>query len=285
MIKTSLIFVVAAFSGILFAKPQAGVTLPSGALKPTLPAIELDMAVNPSPYERLEKDLAADRLDGAQILNEMRQLETNLAPVDTAIETRTNDLINPKNKFGDDFFKMLDGNPWASPIFQYSAGDDSDDEQVYVWVNRDLRSSGPHQKKTADWLTKMRAGMIHLPSVEGVTFRGTRLLEAKLDAFFPLQGPMNDKALISTSIEPSTAFKFAHPGVNGPDDKQDAQKTAVVEIVVGKSGRAISAFAHIEQHEQEVLFANGTPMKVAKRSDAFVDSDLGKTVVILLTEE
>lgn len=284
--KSKLLAVLVFSASTAFAAAQPG--LMSGeltfALKTAGPPIVLSRLDKTSIYDKLEKDLGQTKLDGAAVLGDLRELEPKLGPIEEGIGARVNAIIKFSPQADGDTFQALDKNPWAGPLFNYSAGDDSDDEQVYVWVNRDLRGPAPHQKKTIAFIAKMRQALSHLPLINGITFRGTRMTSERVNKFYPVGQLARDPALISTSLEPSTAFNFARPLPPLQADKDDAGKIAVVFVVQGKTGRSISAFAYMESHEQEILFANGTPFTVKSKTDVFTDPDLGKTVVIVLAE-
>ena len=195
-------------------------------------------------------------------------------------------VVDPNNKYEHFFeFEAAEENKWARPLIQIAAGDESDDEPVYVRVNRDLRDGKPDSEETTVWVTKMREAMWHLPLVQGTTFRGTRLTPDRIEKYYPLNKLAVDAAFVSTSLEPSTAFNFAKPGVSGFPEEENPQEIAAVFVVKGKTGRSVSQFAWMHSHEQEILFANGTPMTVVSKSQVFEDDDLGKSMVIVLSEQ
>lgn len=239
-------------------------------------------------YSEFQTELESSMTDGAKALSLIRNFDQQIAQTDvgSVIIEAVYKAVDPQNRrenVGHIFeFYSLEGNEWMLPLVQYSAGDESDEEPIYVTVNRELRDGQPDSEKVTAWTNSMREGMWHLPRVETVSFRGTRLAEDRIERYYPLNQKASDAAFVSTSLQPSTAFKFADPSVSG--DGADG-KVAVVFVIIGKSGRPVSFFAHMHEHEQEILFANGTPLVTLAKTEVFQDAQLGQTVIILQQEQ
>jgi len=239
-------------------------------------------------YQNFNTQLQQSIQDGAKALELIRAFEAAVtkSDVEAVITKNVIQAVDPKKLYdpNKEFFDFLElkGNEWMSPIFQYTYGNDSDDEQIYVTVNRELRDPKPDPKNVTDWTTKMRQALWHLPRFEGTSFRGTRLTADRIDKYYPKGKPASELAFVSSSIEPSTALKFADPAVNG--DPGDDGKIAIVQVILGKTGRPVSFFAFQHSHEQEILFPNGTPLVTVARTPIFQDKTLNKTMVIVLQE-
>ena len=262
---------------------------PSGQLIFSLQTAKGPVAIANLPeatlYDSFNKNLNAGMSSGSDALQVLRDFTDKTVTVNTAIGEAVERAIDPQHKY-DHFFDFIQAkeNVWAVPLAQYSAGDESDDEQIYVTVNRELRGdSKRHSSKTIKWVTAMRQAMSRLPRFEGVSFRGTRLTQVRADQLYRVNHPAKDPAFISSSISPEVGFRFAHPDINGVGSKDD--KTAVVFVIHGKTGRPVSDFAHMHSHEQEILFANGTPMTVTAKSPIFMDAVFGITQIVVLTEK
>ena len=257
---------------------------PSGQLTFSLKTAGTPVISSPEFYSSLVRDSQGSKFSGAAALHEAGKLENN--PAESILEEAVSRIINPSGKF-ESFFEMIEAkeNAWSMPIVQYALGDESDDEQIYVTINRDLRDGKPDSAATTKWVTSMRQAMWHLPRYEGISFRGTRLTSARVKKYYQLNQPTVDPGFLSTALNPSTALKFAMPGINGDEDPRDKEKIAVFFVIRGKTGRPVSQFAHLHAHESEILFANGTPFKVTGISREFVEKQLGKSVVIVLTEQ
>lgn len=205
--------------------------------------------------------------------------ETLAQQIDESVQA----LINPGGKY-QDFYEQIGAkeNAWALPLFQYSAGDESGEEPMYERVNRDLRDTKPDTAQTKEWTLTMRQALARLPRFEGVSFRGTRLTAERVTKYYSLNNSAGDRAFISSSLSSEVAFRFARPR---PEEPGDDQKVALIFVIEGQTGRPVSAFAFMHSHEQEILFANGTPMTVVGISPEFHDKDLGPTRIVLLRED
>lgn len=266
--------------------PAVTADVPTGQLTAMLPCAGAPVVAAALPQAEIYSDLMRALQkpdDGPRIMQAVRGLGI-AAPIANVVREALDKALDPSHQYPD-FFSFLDAaeNAWALPLIQYAAGDESDEEPVYVTVNRELRSGRPGGT-TIKWITLMRTALTHLPRYEGISFRGTRLRPEQLEQYYRVGKSANDLALVSTSISPETAFKFACAG--GGQDAEDLRKTAVFFIVHGKTGRPVSKFANMHEHEQEILFANGTPMLVLARSPVFIAPHLGgKTVIVVLAEK
>lgn len=213
----------------------------------------------------------------------LRNLGDKTSPLLESVSSAIKKVIDPESKYME-FYEFADdkANRWATPLIEYSAGDESDNTPMYEVVNHELRSGKAVSKTSAKWVTDMRKAMWRLPKYEGLVFRGTRLTAERIAKYYQLDKPATDSAFISTSMLPETAFSFARWWPNR--GKEKPEKIAVVFIISGKTGRPVSSFAHMHEHEQEILFANGSPMTVKAMSPVFIDAELGKTQIISLVE-
>ncbi len=274
---------------LLFSTLALAAQAPSGQLSFALRTAGPSVVLTGLPhadviYRSLTIAIQAPILDGAVVLDAMRKLESEMAPLKEVIGTAVENAIDPKHIYNH-FFDIVEASDmkWTIPIVQYAAGDDSDDEPIYVTANHELRGSNSHSQKTLAWTTSMRQALSHLPKIEGLFFRGSRLAPERVAKYYQVGKPASDLAFISSSLEPSTAFRFATPGVNG-DDADDKKKIAIIIVILGKTGRPVSTFAHMHEHEEEILYANGTPMTVKAMSKVFDDTTLGRAQVVYLVE-
>ncbi len=231
-------------------------------------------------YQDFEAELLRSISDGKKSIELIRSFDQVTSSTWDQISTRILSMLVRKD--GDEFWDMLDKNPWVGPLFRYVEGGE-DDVPPYVIVNTDLRSGTDDTEDTIKWVTEMRQSMSRLPKYQGISFRGTRLDKARLEKYFPLNGRASDLAFISTSISVETAQKFAR--LSDSIDAVDSSKINVLMVVKGHTGRAVSNFARMHSHEQEILFANGTPFKVIAKSPVFKDENLGGASQIIILEE
>jgi hypothetical protein len=268
----------------VFSTTLVAAATPSGQLTFSLKTAGVPLIAPASFYDSLVNSSQGPIFDGAAALSEAGKLGDN--PASGTIDEAVSRIINPEGKF-ESFYNMIAAkeNAWSLPIVQYALGDESDDEQIYVTINRDLRDPKPDSASTEKWVTGMRQAMWRLPRFEGISFRGTRLSPARVKKYYQLSQSIVDPGFLSTSLNLSTALKFADPEVNGDDEATKKEKLAVIFIVHGKTGRPVSKFAHMHDHETEILFANGSPFTVTGISPEFVDKQLGKSIVIVLVEK
>lgn len=264
---------------------------PSGqlmfALQTAGPPITIRTRPEAGIYESLEKSLQSRSFDGPRVLARIRDLDSKIEKLNVDVSDHVWKIINPRGKEFDHIFEFFGApdNEWMLPLVEYAAGNESDEEPMYRVVNRELRDGNPDSEKTVKWVTQLRKALWYLPRFEGMSFRGTRLTSDRIKKYYQPEKDAGDAAFVSSSTSPGVAFRFAKRGVDGEDDPTDSEKIAVVLIIKGKTGRPVSNFAHMHSHEQEILFANGTPMKVVSTSGVFDDSELGKTQVIYLEEK
>lgn len=260
---------------------------PSGqltfSLKTAGPPIQMSALSEAPKYLEFQQSLLSQLSNGPSALALIRQLDamdnSNLV---ITVQESVERAVDPNDKWTD-FYEFMEApeNEWASAIIEYTLGNESDDEQIYVTVNRELRDGRPDSVEVSQWTKRMREAMWRIPRFEGISFRGTRLKPEQIEKYYQVGKIAQDLAFISTSLSPSTAFKFADPSVNGVVDNE---KISIVFVILGKTGRPVSNFAHMHSHEQEILFANGTPMIVKAKTPVFQDSLLNRTQIILLEE-
>lgn len=287
MVKIKSVVSAVLLSALLSPIPLLAAATPSGQLMFTLrtagPPIQLYAQIDAQKYLSFQQSLLSSMNDGPAALDLIRQFDnmdhSNLA---LTVQNTVKNAVDPENKWSE-FYDFLEApeNAWALAIIEYTLGNESDDEQIYVTVNRELRDGRPDSAEVSAWTKRMREAMWRLPRFEGFSFRGTRLKPEQIEKYYQVGKVAQDLAFISTSLSPSTAFKFAAPDVNGV---AEPEKISLVFVVIGKSGRPVSNFAHMHSHEQEILFANGTPMTVKAKSAVFQDSTLSRTQIIILEE-
>jgi hypothetical protein len=252
-------------------------------LKTAATPISVSNLAEAGAYQSLAQQVSQVPMNGVISLQAIRDFDSKLTGVSLAIASAVQAITDPSNRY-DYIYDLLDANPWANILYVYTEGDESDDEPMYSVVNRELRDGKPDTEAAAVWVKRMREAMWHLPRFEGISFRGTRLTEDRIAKYYPVGELAQDAAFISTSIRPATALKFADLNLEGQNNSDD-QKIAVLLVVLGKTGRPVSSFAKIVTHEEEILFANGTPMRVQSKSPVFEDTELGKTQIIVLAEQ
>lgn len=281
-------FIAAALLSVLMVPGVVQATgTPSGQLTFSLRTagepIRVSALAEASRYAVFKNNLLNSMNDGAAALALIRQLDTqDNSALLNSISSRVEQAVDPQNKW-EEFYDFIGAteNEWAIPLMQYTLGNESDDEQIYVTVNRELRDGRPDSEMVSSWTKRMREAMWRLPLFEGISFRGTRLRPDQIARYYVVGQTAQDLAFISTSVNPSTAFKFADPDVNGVPEPE---KVSLVFVVIGKTGRPVSNFAHGHAHEQEILFANGTPMTVVAKTPVFQDTALQQTQIILMEE-
>ncbi|AGH95777.1 ADP-ribosyltransferase [Pseudobdellovibrio exovorus] len=266
---------------------SASVATPTGqltfSLKTAGPPIQMMALSDSSKYLAFQRSFMTKLNDGPSALALIREFDnmdhSNLV---TTVQASVERAVDPNDKWTD-FYEFMEApeNDWSLAIIEYTLGNESDDEQIYVTVNRELRDGRPDSAAVSQWTKRMREAMWRLPRFEGISFRGTRLKPEQIEKYYQVGKVAQDLAFISTSLSPTTAFKFADPDVNGVIDNE---KVSIVFVVLGKTGRPVSNFAHMHSHEQEILFANGTPMTVKAKTPVFQDSLLNRTQIILLEE-
>lgn len=260
---------------------------PSGQLSFALRTAGAPIQVAAQPeaarYAAFQQSLIESMHNGPAALELIRRFDgvDNMSLINTVIQT-VERAVDPESRW-EEFYDFVAAaeNAWAMPIVEYTLGNESDEEQIYVTVNRELRDAAPDSELVSSWTKRMREAMWRLPRYEGISFRGTRLRPDQIARYYNVGQPAMDLAFISTSLSASTAFKFADPSVNG---EVEPDKISLVFVVIGKTGRPVSNFAHGHSHEQEILFANGTPMTVRAKSPVFQDGVLLKTQIILMEE-
>ena len=244
--------------------------------------IEISKLPAAKEYAKLDSVLASASIDWAAVMTTIREIDAANDSVNEELSKRVLDIVDPERKI-EAWYDMYNIT-WASPLLEYAAGDESDEKPVYETVNGELRDKKPDSKKTREWVKSMRQAMQRLPRVEGVSFRGTRLQPARIDEYYKAKAPTTEASFLSTSVEPGVGFRFAHPRIDEAAGRNPKDRLAVVFIVYGKSGRPVSTFAGMHNHEQEVLFPNGTPFTVTHMSPVIQDAELGPTRVIVMTE-
>ena len=260
---------------------------PSGqmmfALQTAGEPIEIAKLPAATEYAKLDAALAASTIDWTGVMRTIREIDAANDAVNEELSKRVLDIVDPERKI-EAWYDMYNIT-WAAPLLQYAAGDESDETPVYETVNHELRDNKPDSKKTREWVKSMRQAMQRLPRVIGATFRGTRLQPNRIDEYYQEGKPVTETAYLSTSVEPGVGFRFAHPTIDESAGRNPKDRLAVVYIVFGKSGRPVSSFAGMHNHEQEVLFANGTPFTVSKMSPVIKDAELGPTRIIVMSED
>lgn len=221
--------------------------------------------------------------DGEKALKLIRAFQEVGAEMGNQTAERIRKVINPKGEQNHILELLTD---WMWPIYNYVEGDNGEEEPQYVQVNTDLRNGDPDSAETIKWVTSMRQALSHLPKYEGISFRGARLTKERIEKYYTAGQRAQDLAFISTSLTPSTAFNFAKLHDNVIGDKEEESKINIVFVIKGHTGRPVSQFGNMHAHENEILFANGTPFKVVARSNIFNDKELnGLTQIIILIEE
>lgn len=289
MAKTGSLVKIFLFSLFVFPALLLAASTPSGQLTFSLqsagPPIQVAAQPEAVRHTVFLQNLTESMNSGPAALELIRRFDTedNTSLINTVIQT-VERAVDPESRW-EEFYDFVQApeNAWALPIVEYTLGNESDEEQIYVTVNRELRDTAPDSEMVSSWTRRMREAMWRLPRYEGISFRGTRLRPDQIERYYPVAQQAVDLAFISTSLSPGTAFKFAH--LNPAGDSQDEnEKIALVFVVIGKTGRPVSNFAHGHSHEQEILFANGTPMTVLAKTPIFQDSILKNTQIILVGE-
>lgn len=261
---------------------------PKGQLNFTLqkagPPISVESLPVAQAYQNLNVALEKSLNNGPLLFKEIQEMDSKISVVSDIIQDTIEKVTDPKNKYDHLYeFEAAPENAWAGYLISYAEGDSEDEEQMYVVLNRGLRDGKPDSKQVTDWTTGMRKAMWHLPRFEGISFRGTRLTTERIAKYYPVGGLAVDEAFISSSIFADVALRFANPNIQGV--RQADGKIAVLFVIKGKTGRPVSAFALHHAHEQEILFANGTPMLVTGKSPVFTDPVYGDTQIIVLQEK
>lgn len=222
--------------------------------------------------------------DGPAAWALIRQFDaTDKIPVINSVFALVKRAIDPEGKWKSVREFIADSqNEWVSPIIDYILGVANDKGLIYLTVNYELRDTGTEDSEfVSEWTGRMREAMYRIPRFEGISFRGTRLTAEQAERYYPLGELAQDPAFVSTSLSVSMALKFADPRSRSTEQEET---TALIFVVLGKTGRPIFNFATGLATEYEVLFANGTPMKVLAKTPVFYNEVLKKTQIIILEE-
>ncbi len=173
---------------------------------------------------------------------------------------------------------------FIQPINSYVGGKDAQGVPIYQSVNDGLRGLKELSPANAKLVMDIRAGMAKLPRYEGIVMRGAVLPNDFFKENFVAGRTFTDLGFGSASVSPAIAQNFANPKFNAHAAKGEAGRTPVVLIIRSKTGRPISYFDKFSG-EAEVLFANGTPLRIRSVSPAVEVTAVSDNTRIVFAEE
>lgn len=255
------------------------------------PTISVTQLTQTKQYEKFEKQLLANIANGPKLASLIENFDYDVAKdVGNLVKTKIYKMAYSEDPQAG---KVIDYLPdWAKPIYDYAEGvpesrmlgNYGQVMQPYAQVNDELRDNEPDSPATIEWVSQMRTALTHLPKFEGISFRGARLMKDKVEKYYQTGKLITDTAFISTSISSEIALRFAYPMYNLVDSEY--KKINLLLVIKGQTGRPVSALADDHDDEDEILFANGTKLRVIAKSPVFKLPDvLAQNQIIVLKEE
>lgn len=167
-------------------------------------------------------------------------------------------------------------------VLQYIDIDGVKGRNFFFKLNTSLRQ-GTLTPDERQFVKNMNRELENFPAVHRVAYRGARMTLEEIDASYPRDRIVTEKAYLSSSLSREVAVKFA---TMKPENVVDDGRVGVVYLIEGHSGRFIS-FVHPYENlraEQEVLFRAGTRFEVMERSAVREDAEAGPVVFVHLRE-